>query len=126
MQQFEVIEASGSEMILQLIFDRPEIVTDDDEIEISLDFSFLKRSDAEGFNYKVPLVKLNVEVEEVEEEWILSPQGVATSVALLGTIKIAIGNGSLAQLWGMINGIQLGVYLPLTNVLIPDNANKFT
>ena len=62
-------------MILQLIFDRPETVSDNDEIEISLDFSFLERSDKEdsvittnaevkeSFNYKVPLVKLNVEVE---------------------------------------------------------------
>ena len=97
-QLFEVIEASGSDLVIQLIFDHPESVSDDDEIDIALDFSFLENNEEKGrvisstaeikesFSYKVPLVKLNVEVEEVKEESILSPQGVMTSVALIATL----------------------------------------
>ena len=35
-------------------------------------------------------------------------------------------NGSLAQLWGFINGMQLAAYLPIINVPIPENAGKFS
>ena len=35
-------------------------------------------------------------------------------------------NGSLAQLWGFINGMQLSAYLPIVNVPISENAREFS
>ena len=46
-----------------------------------------------------------------------------STVALLASAGSRIlTNGSLSQVWGMINGVQLAVYLPLSNVPISQNA----
>ena len=48
-----------------------------------------------------------------------------TSAFSLTALAYVLLNGSLAQLWGTINGIQIGVYLSLTNVPTPENASYF-
>ena len=47
----------------------------------------------------------------------------ASTVALVGTsISQILLAGSLAQLWGLINGLQIIVHLPLIHVDFPKNA----
>ena len=56
------------------------------------------------------------------EEFASTVQGM-TTVALVGTVIFqTLLIGSMAQVWGMINGLQLMVHLPLINLLFPGNC----
>ena len=56
------------------------------------------------------------------EQFAEQVQGV-TTVAVLGTVLFqTLLIGTMAQVWGMINGLQLIVHLPLVNLLFPGNV----
>ena len=51
----------------------------------------------------------------------------ASTAVVLSTIVInTVISGSLAQVWGMINGLQLIVHLPSMNIDFPENAMGVT
>ena len=48
-------------------------------------------------------------------------QAASTAALLVSGIVTTLMNGSLAQLWGMINGMQIAVHLTAFNVQMPDD-----
>ena len=55
---------------------------------------------------------------EVKEEFAAPLGNSGKAVLLLTTIVQIVSNGSLSQLWGMINGMQIASYLPIINISI--------
>ena len=57
-------------------------------------------------------------IEQVAAAVTQASTAVVASTMVLQTLMA----GTLAQVWGMINGLQLVVHLPLINVFFPQNA----
>ena len=66
-------------------------------------------------------------MEQEEIEVVPNPVTTAATNALLAsTVFQLVSGGSMSQLWGVINGMQLAAYLPIINVEIPFAAGKFS
>lgn len=52
-------------------------------------------------------------------------ESAAIAALLTSTIVNLAMTGALAQVWGMINGMQLVIHFPVFKVTLPDRLNMF-
>ena len=73
----------------------------------------------------ISLAPLVLKPRKVKRNSVKSVGQAASTAALLASgIATSLMKGSLAQLWGMINGMQIAVHLTAFNVNLPDGPSK--
>ena len=45
---------------------------------------------------------------------------------LLNTASTVVQDGSISQIWGAINGMQIASYFPIVNIAFAENAAEFS
>ena len=75
-----------------------------------------------SMQFKIPKqMPLTSETEAVQAS--TQAAGSMTAACTLGTaISQILMSGALSQVWGMINGLQLFVHIPLFRLTLPPNA----
>ena len=65
---------------------------------------------------------------EVKDDDVIPESAVtATTLALITSIAIQImTNGSMSELWGAINGLQIAAFQPIVNISLPKLAGYFS
>ena len=112
---------------IQIIFDDPLNVSkgkDRDRLVIKIDMTGLDSTVQEPLllETKIPKqVPLNAGTEALSTAS-TAAEGVTTAATVGSGLSQFLMSGALTQLWGMINGLQIFVHLPLFSIEVPANA----
>lgn len=120
------ISLNSRELVIQFDFESPMTITSEDEIEISLGFNEIDK----GFNQRTSIARRSMQKQlsrgasENLELMASTASGATVVLTSVVTVGQTILSGSLSQVWGMINGLQIMVHLPTMNVDFPVNVMK--
>jgi len=120
----EVVSMSKTEIQLRFNFDKPLEVSPMDTLRIAMNFNAFEPGIDSSFVMEEPCSRQVPEGGATEAVQTLSNvSSAATAGAVIGSALMQIVMaGCLAQVWGMINGLQIMVHLPALNVNFPGNA----
>lgn len=119
-----MLSFTDKEIKIQMNFTNPLDVTPSDSIEIALNFSSFEKGMPPGLKTKRQCVRQVITGRAAQTVSAAGTAGqAATVVAVVGSaIMQTVMAGCLAQVWGMINGMQFIIHLPALNVAFPANA----
>lgn len=117
-----------------MFFNNPVSISQGDKPDMLLvQLAFSEFEDKQGNKLPGSIIKF-VEIpsqmkSEKEVQQVDSAQGAAggsskTSIVTNFIVNLLL-SGSMSQLWGMINGLQIVAYMPLFKVKVPGNASAF-
>lgn len=134
MDGWELLSLGPEGFEIRLNFTNPIMISsgdDPDLLLIQMDLSDFE--DENGQKFPSSLVKYSqipTQIPSLEEAKQVEEQGSTAS----SSSKSAVGSnfivnilmaGSLSQVWGMINGLQVVAHMPLFKIKSPGNVNSF-
>ena len=131
---WDVISIDPSGIDFKFSFNNPVSISQNDKPDMLLvQLAFSEFEDKQGNKLPASIIKF-VEIpsqmkSEKEVQQVDSAQGAAGGSSKTSMVTNFIVNlllsGSMGQLWGMINGLQIVAYMPLFKVKVPGNASAF-
>lgn len=119
---FGLSSVSRSQMKMQFTFEDPYSITAADIFILKLDFNaFDDQRFADGLEVKKPMRKQLGEIKTLNLFGDTAAVGSTTALLFASSMQIVM-NGALAQVFCMINGLQIVMHLPTINLSFPEIA----
>ncbi len=124
---YEVVSIDSNKIQVQLNFTDPLKVMPSDKLKIFIGLGQLKNEQTESFVLTQPCVRQLVKNMATKAMDAVGNVSTASTAAIVigSAILQTLVSGCLAQIWGMINGMQFIIHLPCLNVEFPQSAFEF-